>query len=131
MDLGAGFLVDSRATHAIDKFNAPTENPSIPGKWRLSRIKYYSQGVDVDKEGLPYRDSMFDLVVSFGGFGWNFGNIRSAKEIKRVLKAKGSIELGVNKENLDYTLRLLKRTGFRNVNIFPSDGGKFYKITAE
>ena len=132
LDVGAGFSVDSRATHAIDKGNSPKGGGSdLPNKRVISNVNYYPRDVDIVKEGLPYSNSKFDKVVSYGAFGWNFGNIKSAKELRRVLKVDGNIELGVNKENLKYTVNILKRAGFKDINVESTpDRPDVFKIDA-
>jgi len=131
LDVGAGFTVDSRATHAIDKFHSPKGGGSdIPSKGSISDVEYYPKDVDVVKEGLPYSSGEFDLVVSYGSFGWNFGNIKTAKELRRVLKVGGLVELGVSKDNLSWVLDTLRKAGFRDIQVTPNED-ETYKVMAE
>ena len=127
LDVGAGVSVDSRATHAIDKFHTP-HIEDYPNSEKVSNVEYYPKHIDVDKSALPYEDEFFDEVVSWGAWGYNFGNIRSGKELKRVLKTGGTIEVGIDATNLEHAKRLLTRAGFKIIDI--SAWQDWYKITA-
>ncbi len=109
LDIGSGTNIDSRATHAIDK--------EYSGKPPFKNLDYYPKGIDVDKKKLPYPSEFFDIVVSSGGFGYNFGSLRSIKEIWRVLKPKGTLQLNINKRNLVVVEELVKKHGFVDCKI--------------
>jgi len=105
LDVGAGSLPDTRATHAVD-IRKPEKS------W--VDIEYIS-GRNLEKEDLPYESSKFDRLISYGGLGWNFGNKKAFREAKRVLKVGGLIELGVSTANTEYTIKSLRDSGFERI----------------
>jgi hypothetical protein len=127
LDIGAGMQPDARATHAIDL--------QEPGK-NWFDIKYQS-GVDMEKENLPYRNNQFHRVISYASLGMNFGNDKTYKEVYRILKSNGVIEIGLpytsDERNVGYVQNDLKKNGFRNIKIQKKtlpNGGIFTIITA-
>jgi SAM-dependent methyltransferase len=108
LDLGAGYHPDSRATSAIDKDVTAEEMASLGLD--------YKGGIDLSKDSIPYPDGSFDMVVSHGALGWNFGG-KGFGESKRVLKPGGQIELEVNDTNLEGTREALSGVGFCDIKV--------------
>jgi SAM-dependent methyltransferase len=84
LDLGAGDNPDLRATHAIDLV--------APEKHFVGLE--YQMGYDLHSSTveLPYPDTYFDRVVSYGGLAINFESLTLYKEIYRILKPGGNLE---------------------------------------
>jgi len=109
LDIGAGDLVDSRATHAIDL------HPDFWNKGNKVAVDYYPKPIDIEKDKLPYESEKFTSVISYGALGWNFGNSFSYKEVYRVLKPGGEIEIGTTPENFNEAKNELTKQGFENI----------------
>ena len=101
LDIGAGRGPDFRATHAIDLSNPRKTFQNLDYKW----------GYDFNKEttSLPYSSNSFDVVVSYGALGKNFESANIYKEIYRVLKPGGRLELNHASGN---TVSLMRKAGF-------------------
>jgi len=105
LDIGAGISPDTRATHAID-----LQKPDI--SW--IDIQYKS-GVDLNKDTLPYRNNQFHRVISYAGLGMNFGTSKTFREVYRILKKNGIIEIGIGngyEKNIEPIKNELKNSGF-------------------
>ena len=102
LDMGAGTSPDWRATHAIDL--------ARPGT-RFSGLTY-SSGYNLKREGLklPYSDNKFDRIVSYGALGRNFDSESIYKEINRILKPGGVIE--INAIDNQHVIKKLREVGF-------------------
>lgn len=105
LDIGAGIGPDFRATHAIDLRNPGETFQNLDYKW----------GYDFNKEStnLPYGNNSFDVVVSYGALGMNFESAKIYKEIYRVLKPGGRLELNHTSGN---TVLLLRKAGFEKLH---------------
>lgn len=126
LDLGAGYHPDSRATHAIDKGVTAEEMATLDIE--------YKGGVDLERGALPYSSGTFNMVVSHGALGWNFGGQKAFGEAKRVLKPGGRIELEINDANLEGTREQLSESGFHGIKTkYPwgTGEGKHMVVTAE
>lgn len=101
LDIGAGDNPDFRATHAIDLEKPTKVFSNLNYKW----------GYDFNKEktNLPYKNNVFDVVVSYGALGRNFESANIYKEIYRVLKKGGHLEFNPNYPNTKF---LLRKAGF-------------------
>lgn len=102
LDIGAGSGPDLRATHAID----------LRKPLRKFKNLEYEYGYDFNKEStnLPYPDNYFDLVVSYGALGRNFGSKNIYKEIYRVLRPGGRFEANWN------VTKNFKKVGFKKIS---------------
>ena len=97
LDIGAGSNPDLRATHAIDLVK--------PNK-KFKDLEYkYGYNFSRKKTKLPYRDNMFDVVVSYGALGRNFETQTIYNEIHRVLKPGGRLEFNGDSPNTDTFLK--------------------------
>lgn len=105
LDMGAGDAPDARATHAIDLRKPEHKYPSIKYKYG-----YNLQKLSV----LPYSSQLFDRVVSYGALGMNFETRNIYKEIYRILKSNGKLEIayGGGREKQRVTQQYMKDAGF-------------------
>jgi SAM-dependent methyltransferase len=92
LDVGAGLKPDFRATDAI----------GLHG-FKKSEIKFenikYITGYDLNKQNFPYKNNTFDVIISYGALGINFGNSLTYSEVYRILKPNGMLEIGVHPQN--------------------------------
>lgn len=101
LDIGAGSYPDLRATHAIDLVK--------PDK-KFKDLEYkHGYNFSREKTKLPYRDNVFDVVVSYGALGRNFETQTIYNEVRRVLKPGGRLEFNADSPNTD---TFLKEAGF-------------------
>lgn len=122
-----GIRPDVRASHAID---AQTKS-QINTPFKDLAYKY---GYDLNRRKFPYTDRSFDLVLSYGAVGMNFGTPHTYQEMRRVLKPGGTVEIGVpGKEYARIVVDRLNSAGFRNPRTKTktfADGGTMHVVTA-
>lgn len=131
LDLGPGISPDMRATHAVDIQTLRAMEAS-----RFKDIKFKAK-VDASK-GLPYRTGFFDMVISYGALGHNFGAPKTYAEVYRILKPGGKLELGISafigESYVANITEALKKQPFKHIVLkrkvkLPS-GGTFNVFTA-
>lgn len=124
LDVGAGLQPDVRATDAIglDKFKK--------SEIKFTNLKYIF-GYDLNKQKFPYNDNTFDIIISYGALGINFGNDLTYSEIYRILKPNGMLEIGVHPQNkpaIQECKNTFKQFNYKNIKYseFKDNYGEIY-----
>ena len=103
LDVGAGKYPVSRVTRAVD---ITIPDPTVKVERKSSTLKEYKQA-DVTK-GIPYGDKSFDKVISRWALGVKILGRKAYKELARVLKPKGKVEVRVLKDDKKYMDEIVK-----------------------
>tara|TARA_B100000579_G_C22795856_1_gene837091 strand:- start:660 stop:1364 length:705 start_codon:yes stop_codon:yes gene_type:complete len=100
------------------------------GKKNLKRMKYKIPNLKIGNNlNIPFKNSFFDLLISFGTIHYNYGNnvLKSLMEFRRVVKKSGIVIIettgnkhdlkknAIRKGNLEW---ICKVKGFRKNKIF-------------
>ena len=128
LDWGAGINPDIRATDAIDRssgdnlqrkiarevkdFNL-TKDEAKKLKNKIKNVRYI-WGINANETPLSYPSNSFDRVVSSGGIN-AWGNIFAYREVFRILKPEGKIEVNhVDPVGHEIIKKRLRIVGFGN-----------------